>query len=134
MSGDQDGSFRAERSVVEGSREGTCGSREAILARIREALREPAPRHHETGGHRFHDAQTSTSTPGENIVAVTAPFREWLPRVGDSKQERIECFARLSEMLKTEFVPCTTVAAATKHIAALAADQGWKRLATHAGN
>jgi L-lactate dehydrogenase complex protein LldG len=98
------------------------GDREAILGRIREALREPAPRHHE------HAATTSASG-----VAVTAPFREWLPGVGDSAEDRIACFARLSEMLRTEFVPCASMAAATKHIAGLATELGWKRLATHAG-
>lgn len=98
------------------------GDREAILGRIREALREPAPRHHEQPAH----------APAGS-VAVTAPFREWLPNAGDSDEARIACFARLSEILKTEFVPCASVAAATKHIATLAADLGWKRLATHAG-
>ena len=39
------------------------GDRAAVLERIREALREPAPRHHEAAG-------------GE-----PAPFREWLPPV-----------------------------------------------------
>jgi L-lactate dehydrogenase complex protein LldG len=98
------------------------GDREAILGRIREALREPAPRHHD---------QPATAPAGQGTV--TAPFREWLPHVDDSPKARIECFARLSEILKTEFVTCASIAAATKHLAGLATDLGWKRLATHAG-
>jgi L-lactate dehydrogenase complex protein LldG len=98
------------------------GDREAILGRIREALREPAPRHH--------DKPAAAPAGG---AAVTAPFREWLPNAGDSDKARIECFARLSEMLKTEFVPCASIVAATKHLAGLATEFGWKRLATHAG-
>ena len=98
------------------------GDRDAILARIREALREPAPRHH--------DKPAAAPAGG---VAVTAPFREWLPRVGDSEEDRVACFARLSEMLKTEFVPCASIVAAAKHVAGLAETHGWKTLATHAG-
>ena len=96
--------------------------REPILARIREALREPAPRHYE---------KTAASPSGG--VQVTAPFREWLPRVGDSAEERVACFARLSEMLKTEFVPCASIAAAAKHLALLAQANDWRRVASHSG-
>ena len=98
------------------------GDREPILARIREALREPAPRHYEK----------AAAAPAGG-VPVTAPFREWLPRVGDSEDERVACFTRLSEMLKTEFVACASIVAAAKHVAGLAETNGWKVLATHAG-
>ena len=94
--------------------------REAILGRIAEALREEAPRHHET-----------PSLPGRH--SVTAPFREWLPPVGGSQTSRVEMFAKMSEMLKTEFKKCATVRATAKHIGALAKEGGWKGLALHAG-
>jgi L-lactate dehydrogenase complex protein LldG len=36
-------------------------------------------------------------------------------------------------MLKTEFVDCPDLQAAAQHVAALAAEHGWKQLATHPG-
>lgn len=96
------------------------GDREAVLGRVTEALRVPAPRHHEV------PSKPATHT-------VTAPFREWLPPVGQPKKEQIALFARQSEVLRTEFVECASVAAATKHLAKLAEENGWKKLALHPG-
>lgn len=97
------------------------GDREKIYARIREALREPAPRHHEK------PARSAT------MPTVTAPFREWLPPVGASFEERLALFAKQSDVLKTEFVECADAAAAAAHIAGLAEANGWKKIALHAG-
>jgi L-lactate dehydrogenase complex protein LldG len=93
-------------------------SRDAIFARIREALAQPAPRHHE-----------KPEAPGH--LLSSAPFRQWLPPVGECHEERIELFARLSEALRTEFVSCASIVAAAKHVKHLATDLGWKKLATH---
>ena len=98
------------------------GDREAVLARIREALREPAPRHHA----KVHPAPAGAT--------VTAPFREWLPKVGASPKERVALFAQLSEMLRTDFRSCASSAEAGDCVAQLAQEHGWKRLATHAGD
>jgi L-lactate dehydrogenase complex protein LldG len=97
------------------------GDRAAIFARIREALKEPAPPHHEQ------HAPVAAGSP------VTAPFREWLPQVGPTIEDRIALFAKLSEMLKTEFVVCTNIKAAAKHLTKLAQENGWKSVATHGG-
>ncbi len=83
-----------------------------MLGRIREALREPAPLPAEHNPHEF---------------------REWLPSAGDSQEERIALFARLSEMLRTEFVECSDERAAAAHVAQLATDQAWKRISRHPG-
>ena len=96
------------------------GDRNAILGRIREALRVPAPRHHE-------------KPPAPSTPSVTAPFREWLPPVGPSHGDRVAVFAKLSEMLKTEFVDCPDLATAAQHLAQLAATNGWTKLALHPG-
>jgi L-lactate dehydrogenase complex protein LldG len=96
------------------------GDREAVLARITEALREEAPRHHE-----------KLEKPAS--ASVTAPFREWLPPVGPSRKEQIALFAQQSEALRTEFRECASVEAAAKHIAKVAAESEWKTLALHAG-
>ena len=97
------------------------GDREAILGRIAEALREPAPRHHER------------PAPAPMGSPVTAAFREWLPPVEPLLKDRIALFAKLSEMLRTEFVECSSVKSAADRIAALAVAGTWKRLALHPG-
>jgi L-lactate dehydrogenase complex protein LldG len=96
------------------------GDREAVLGRIREALREEAPRHYE-----------SLAKPATR--EVTAPFREWLPPVGKAFKDQVALFARQSEALRTEFCEVASAAAAAKHIATLAADGQWKTIALHAG-
>ena len=96
------------------------GDREQILARVTEALRVPAPLHHEK------PAKPATHS-------VTAPFREWLPPVGPSLEEQIALFAERSESLRTEFCQCASPEAAAQHVAGLARENGWKRIAFHAG-
>lgn len=97
------------------------GDREAVLARIQEALRVPAPRHHEK----------PSMAPGS---AVTAPFREWLPQVGPLEDDRIAVFSKLSEALKTEFCVCDSIESAARQISTLAEAGGWKAIASHAGS
>jgi L-lactate dehydrogenase complex protein LldG len=96
------------------------GDRNAILARVREALREPAPRHHEKPG--------PVPSP-----AVTAPFREWLPIIGPTHEDRVAAFTQLSGILKTEFLDCASIADAAAHLALLASTEGWTTIATHGG-
>jgi len=98
----------------------TNGDRDAVLARVTEALHDEAPRHYET--------MTAPAPAG-----VTAPFRQWLPPVGKTRKDQTALFAQQSEVLRTEFVECTSVTAAAKHIAALAAEFDWKKLALHSG-
>jgi L-lactate dehydrogenase complex protein LldG len=96
-------------------------SRPEILARIREALRElaPVPGHHGEGS--VHHAEP----PKE--------FGQWLPQVGSSTEERIEAFAKNSTDLKTEFHVLASRDELPARLAALAADHGWQRVATHSG-
>ena len=96
------------------------GDREQILARVTEALRVPAPRHHEK------QSKPATHT-------VTAPFREWLPPVGPSLDEQVALFAKQSDVLRTEFRECASTTEAAQHIAGLAREDGWKRIAFHSG-
>jgi L-lactate dehydrogenase complex protein LldG len=51
--------------------------------------------------------------------------------VGATIEERIELFAKLSEMLRTEFVDCSSIAVAAARVAQLAHEGNWTRLATH---
>ena len=96
------------------------GDREAILGRIAEALREEAPRHYET---------TAKRPP----AGVTTPFREWLPPLGETRKELTALFAQQSEVLRTEFLECASLAGAAKHVAALAKKLQWKTIALHSG-
>src|SRR4030095_16682 len=100
-------------TTAEGGRK-MSGERAAIFARIREALKEPAPRHHED------------HAPVPAASSVTAPFRDALAQVGPTLDDRIALFAKLSEMLKTEFVVCTNIEAAAKHLTHVAQESGWK--------
>ncbi len=96
------------------------GDRDKIYARIREALREPAPRHH--------DAPMRSGAP-----TATAEFRAWLPHVGPDFTDRVALFAKQSDALKSEFLECADAAAAAAHIASLAESNDWKQIALHPG-
>ena len=95
--------------------------RAIILNRIREALRNnPAPRPH-----------TSHSQPEAAAAQNGHAQREWLPKVGATLPEQIELFARISEGLRTEFHRVLTMAAAREMLGRLAAESGWKKIASH---
>jgi len=98
--------------------------RVAILSRVREALRVPAPKLYE----RDHHAPTG---------AVSLPMfdpRPWLPPVGATRQEQIELFARNSLELKTAFILVESVDGANAALSQLAREQGWKSMASHNGS
>jgi len=98
-------------------------SRDAILARIREALREPAPLPGHHGAVPTEDP--ALHTPGE--------FSQWLPGVGPDFASQSELFARNSAELKTEFHLVDSEADLTARLVQLARESGWKRVATHGG-
>lgn len=94
--------------------------RDAVLGRIREALRIPAPLHH----------PAERSAGGE---PTTAHFREWLPPVGPTPDERLALFTQLSETLRSELILCDSPSTAAAHVARLAAENSWKTLGLHRG-
>ncbi len=96
------------------------GDRDAVLGRVREALRVKAPLRH----------PAERSGGGE---ATTAHFREWLPPVGETLEERLALFTRLSEGLRTELFECADVADAAQRFGALALEGGWRTIALHRG-
>jgi L-lactate dehydrogenase complex protein LldG len=98
----------------------TQGDREAVLGRIREALRVPAPLKH----------PAERSAGGE---PTTAHFREWLPPVGPSLDERFELFQRLSETLKSELIICADMDEAAAELIKIAKENSWKTLGLHHG-
>jgi len=96
------------------------GDRDAILGRVREALREEAPLKH----------PAERSAGGE---PTTAHFREWLPPVGASIDERYALFAKLSESLRTELHLCADMAEVSAFIKKLSEEGNWKTIALHTG-
>lgn len=96
------------------------GDREAVLGRIREALQTPAPLKH----------PAERSAGGE---PTTAHFREWLPPVGPSQDEKFALFAKLSESLRSELVVCADLEQAAAAVAALCEAGAWKTIALHRG-
>jgi len=96
-------------------------SKEAILGRIREALRmkAPLPGHH--GDH----------TPAQ--LHMPAEFGEWLPPVGASLDARLELFAKNSDELKTEFHLLAPGVSHGEKLRALSVENGWRTMATHGG-
>lgn len=95
-----------------------------ILNRIREALRNnPAPRPYPDHG------PLGIGKPHSAPSVQTC--REWLPKVGATREEQIALFALQSEALKTEFYRCATIGEARQIFSKLVVGEGWKRVATH---
>lgn len=111
------------------------GDRDKILGRIAEALTVPArPPHH---GHSYKPAGPSGGMPSATPLLganVTSPFREWLPPVGPTSEERHALFARQCAALRADVVECADFAAAAARIASLAEAANWKKLALHSGS
>ena len=92
-----------------------------ILNRIREALRDnPAPRPH-----------TAHASSGESHGHQDHTPREWLPKVGETREEQTSLFAKQSEGLKTELHRCANMEMAREVFAKLLAEGDWKKIATH---
>lgn len=101
--------------------------REAVFARIREALRHPAPHRHD--GHVDYDM---TSHPAVDAPPpASAAFRAWLPAVGPSLKEQIALFAQNAGALKADFREVATLDEVVAQLAALASENNWKQIASH---
>ena len=100
--------------------------RETVFARIREALKRPAPQRHH--GHVDYDMahQAAPNTP-----PVADSFRAWLPPVGPKLEDQIALFAQNSVALKTDFRVVASPVEAAQQLAALAIENKWKRVASH---
>ena len=92
----------------------TTAARQAIFARIREALAvAPAASH-------------SPAAPAKSVVQV-------LPAVGATLAERVALFSRNAQDLRAEFKPVAGLPELVQELQRLAGEAGWRRLATHAG-
>ncbi|HYG24263.1 MAG TPA: LUD domain-containing protein [Verrucomicrobiae bacterium] len=97
--------------------------RAKILGRIREALSVAAP---------FPGAHEPAAHP---IAATTASARagEWLPRVGQSRDEQIAAFAANAADLRAEFFPLASGAELVAQLQKMRYVDAWKKIATHSG-
>ncbi len=101
--------------------------REAVFARIRDALRQPAPHRHAGHPHLGAAEDHGVDAP----LPTSDTFRAWLPAVGASLEEQIALFAQNAAALKADFRPVASADEAARQLAALAGENNWKRVASH---
>ncbi len=97
--------------------------REAILGRIREALKVAAP----FPGHGHGAAQHAPSTNS------AAEARQWLPLVGPAFSDRLALFQKNAEALKADFRLLSDEAELRRALAEIRDREGWKRIGAHSG-
>jgi L-lactate dehydrogenase complex protein LldG len=107
-----------------------AASRDAILARVREALRVPAPPPHVTAAAAA-AASHPDGRPGLTILPAEAG-RPWLPDGGDSPDESLRILGENLEKLRAECFRVSDPAAAAACLAEQARNRGWRRVAFHA--
>ena len=105
--------------------------REFILSRIREALRVPAPR---LGSHGGHDVVgQASSLPQTGKMPVPLPVSRWLPKVGETFDERVALFKTNADALKAEFHFVNSQEEAMARLQSVRDKENWKRVASHRG-
>ena len=103
----------------------TGDGRETILARIREALRLPAPAPHPKS-----HALAPAAAGGLPVLPLEAA-RPWLPDGGDTPEKSLRILGENLGRLRAEFHRFADTAAAAEFVARLARDRGWRRVALH---
>lgn len=96
-------------------------SKEKVIARIREALRAPAPTPAQIHGRH---AQTTAEE-------YTRDFRDAMPPAGSNAAERRAIFESNLAGLKGQFVACKNIDDARAQFENLCAERNWTKLATH---
>lgn len=104
-------------------------ARETILARIREALRMPAPPPHRPAAPKA-DAHGTGGLPTLTVLPAEAA-RPWLPDGGDTPAERLSILVENLGKLRAQVERVPDIAAAARWVRTLAADRGWRRVGVH---
>ncbi len=99
--------------------------RDKILGRIREALKVHAP----PPG----DGHAGPSAVASATGSSAAAFRQWLPKVGATFEERLELFRNHAANLKAQFFFTNTAEEIPKLLVELCATEHWKKIASHHG-
>jgi L-lactate dehydrogenase complex protein LldG len=103
--------------------------REKILARVREALKAPAP----LPG--LHESSAGVS-PAKLKTAGTAALplaRQWLPKVGESFDEQLALFQKNAAGLKADFQLFGSRDELRSALARISAAEKWQRIGSHRG-
>jgi L-lactate dehydrogenase complex protein LldG len=98
--------------------------REQVFARIREALRVPAPHRHVAPGPEAEPAH-------DDGLPASDAFRAWLPIVGATLEDQVALFASNSAPLRTEFHTPASLEEAVTLLKALARENNWQQVASH---
>lgn len=98
--------------------------KDLILARIREALKVPAPA---PGHHGDALGSAAASAP------ASAHARQWLPAVGETFAEQLVMFRGKCAELRAEFHLVDSESECVKVLATLRDRESWKRIGTHQG-
>jgi len=98
--------------------------REKILARVREALKQPA---HAPGAH------ASVTLPASEQSAA-ASARQWLPRVGESFDEQLALFTKNAGELKADFQLLNSAEEMRQALVRLRDAERWERAACHSSD
>lgn len=99
-----------------------------ILARIREALRLPAPLPHMRS--RATEAAAAAG-PGSLTILPADVARPWLPDGGETPEERVAILTENLGRLRAEVHRVADSHAAAETIARLAGERSWNRVAWH---
>ncbi|HEV2319570.1 MAG TPA: lactate utilization protein, partial [Verrucomicrobiae bacterium] len=108
-------SIAKDRSLTFAAQLDGVRGREAIFARVREALKVTAP------------------FPGADAPQQLASPRQWLPPVGKTSDEQVALFGQNARALKADFHICEDLTAAVQVVKSLAANEGWKKIGVHDG-
>lgn len=116
-----------------------ASARDVILARIREALRAPAPLPHALLDAAA-DHRSAASAPGGGHRTAALPAlailpeeaaRPWLPDGGDTREARLELLIDNLGKLRAVVQRVPTLDAAAEYLFTLARERDWQRVAWH---
>ncbi|MCE9631745.1 MAG: lactate utilization protein [Planctomycetia bacterium] len=107
---------------------GDTTARDTILARVREALRVPAPLPHM----KSHAAVAAAPAGPDSLTILPVEVaRPWLPDGGETAEERLAILTENLGKLRAEVQRAADLTAAAAQVAALVRERGWKRVAWH---
>jgi L-lactate dehydrogenase complex protein LldG len=111
-------------------------ARDTILARIREALRLPAPPPHLKAEHSAAGTVAAVKTPAAGGLPTLAVLpaeaaRPWLPDGGETPAERLALLTANLEKLRAVVQRVPDMTAAADCLFAIAREKGWNRVAWH---
>jgi len=105
--------------------------REAILARIREALKVPAPLPGSHGNHHAGLSPNGIKAMASGHDPATPEARRWLPKVGATMEEQLALFAQNAADLKANFQLFASWEELHAALIQLRDAENWQRVASH---